>query len=113
MTLIPNGRQRELLTVKLRYKDPDGSASKLIEVPLKSEAKSFSKASADFQFASAVAAFGMLLKDSEHKGLSGFEQIAATAAKHTEVKGKENEYRKEFVELVRKANKLKNGAFGQ
>ena len=101
---VKNG---EALTVKLRYKDPDGSTSKLIEVPLKHEPKAFSKASGEFQFAASVAAFGMLLRDSEHKGVAGFEPIAATAAKHTRVNDKENEHRKEFVELVRKAARLK------
>jgi len=97
----------ELLTVKLRYKEPDGSVSKLIEVPVKNEPKAFVKASGEFQFATSVAAFGMMLRDSEHKGVANFEAIAATAAKHAEAKGKENEHRKEFVELVRKAAKLK------
>ena len=101
---VKNG---EALTVKLRYKDPDGSASKLIEVPVKHDPKAFTKASGEFQFAASVAGFGMLLRDSSHKGVAGFEPIAATAAKHTEVKGKESEHRKEFVELVRKAAKLK------
>ncbi len=101
---VKNG---EALTVKLRYKDPDGSVSKLIEKPVKYEAKAFAKASGDFQFAAAVAGFGMLLKDSDHKGVAAFEPIAATAAKHTAVNGKENDYRKEFVELVRKTSRLK------
>lgn len=101
---VKNG---EALTVKLRYKDPDGSTSKLIEVPLKHEPKAFAKASGEFQFAASVAAFGMLLRDSEHKGVAGFEPIAATAAKHTRVNDKESEHRKEFVELVRKAARLK------
>jgi Ca-activated chloride channel family protein len=101
---VKNG---EALTVKLRYKDPDGSASKLIEVPVKNEPKAFGKASGEFQFAASVAGFGMLMRESSHKGVAAFEPIAATAAKHTELKGKESEHRKEFVELVRKAAKLK------
>jgi Ca-activated chloride channel family protein len=56
----------ELLTVKLRYKEPDGEQSRLQSVSVAASAAE--PPSADLQFASAVAAFGMLLRDSEHKG---------------------------------------------
>jgi len=102
----------EMLTVKLRYKEPDGDVSKLLEVPVKDEKRDFAAASPDFKFASSVAAFGMILRGSEHKGASSFEAIAATAGKSLEVNGKEDEHRREFVELVRKAASLKKGAAG-
>ena len=47
------------LTVKLRHKHPDSGESRLIEFPLAGNALAFDKADADFQFATAVALFGM------------------------------------------------------
>ena len=62
---IPNPNSSELLTLKLRYKAPDGDTSKLLEVPLTApEIPDFAQASSDFQFAAAVAAFGMKLRGS-------------------------------------------------
>ena len=50
------------MTVKLRYKDPDGDISKLIEVPVTDSGLTFADSSDDFAFAASVAAFGMLLR---------------------------------------------------
>jgi Ca-activated chloride channel homolog len=58
----------DLLTLKLRYKQPDGDRSALIEVPLEDRRQAFSAASVDFRFAAAVAAFGMSLRESPYKG---------------------------------------------
>ncbi|MCD4823889.1 MAG: DUF3520 domain-containing protein, partial [Phycisphaerae bacterium] len=59
----------------------------------------------DFQFAAAVAGFGMILRDSPYKGtytLAAVKKLAAAA------KGKDpNGYRAEFIALVKKARKLK------
>ena len=60
----------ELLTLKLRYKEPDGETSKLLEYPLKDRGKSFNSASPDLQFAAAVASFGMILRHSQYRGSS-------------------------------------------
>ena len=49
---------KELATVKFRYKDPDSDKSKLQQVVVSNQSKSMEAASADFQFASAVAEFG-------------------------------------------------------
>jgi hypothetical protein len=57
-----------MLTVKLRYKQPDANTSKLLEVPLTDSGRRFGKATTDTKFAAAVAAFGMLLRDSPHRG---------------------------------------------
>ena len=56
----------ELLTVKLRYKEPDGDASRLMSVPVKDRATG--ALSANLGFAAAVAEFGMLLRESEYRG---------------------------------------------
>jgi Ca-activated chloride channel family protein len=94
------------LTVKLRYKQPEGKVSELIEVPMKYEERNFTESSSDFQFACSVASFGMLLRESEHKATTSFKAIADLAEKHTKLKGISNPYRQEFVELVKKASRL-------
>ena len=62
---IVDKNKQELLTLKLRYKHPDGDESRLLEFPVTDGGASFGRASADFNFAAAVASFGMLLRDSE------------------------------------------------
>lgn len=96
----------ELLTVKLRYKAPDGDASKLIEVPLGApEIPGFDQASSDFQFAAAVAAFGMKLRGSPAAGDLGWNDIQKIVRGHL---GEDpGSYRAEFLTLIEKASKLK------
>ncbi|MBI4025981.1 MAG: VWA domain-containing protein [Verrucomicrobia bacterium] len=92
---------RELLTVKLRFKKPDGNKSALIEMPLSDPGLGLGRASADFKFAAAVASFGMILRDSEHKGSSSLGGVLELAE---EGLGKdEGGYRAEFIELVKQA----------
>jgi secreted protein with Ig-like and vWFA domain len=95
----------ELMTVKIRYKSPAGSMSQLLTFPVKDDPKAIRKASEDFRFASAVAEFGMLLRDSEHKGEATYDKVIdlAKAAKGTDEFG----YRAEFITLVRNARELK------
>jgi Ca-activated chloride channel family protein len=94
----------ELLTLKLRYKAPDGDKSKLLEFPVVDGGAPFGKASPDFQFAAAVASFGMLLRDSEHQGDATYDAVLeiATAAKGPDAHG----YRAEFLDIVRRAKAL-------
>jgi secreted protein with Ig-like and vWFA domain len=92
---------RELLTVKLRYKEPEGTTSKLLEVPLGDDPTSFDDATSDLRFASAVAAFGMLLRESSHAGNATFPMVAKIAA--AALGGDEGGYRAEFLDLVRRA----------
>src|SRR5207247_923343 len=97
----------EMLTVKLRHKKPDGDKSELIERAIVDNGAGFEKASADFKFAAAVAEFGMLLRDSEHKGNGTLGAVLEWAQ---EGKGPDtNGYRNGFIELVRKAQTLKKG----
>ena len=69
----------ELLTVKLRYKQPDGDTSALLSQVARDTAVTLEQASEDFRWACAVAGFGMLLRDSEHKGEASLERIEALA----------------------------------
>ena len=86
----------EMLTVKLRYKDPDEDVSKKIEKPF-IENKS-DKPSSDFGFSSAVAMFGQLLKDSVFKGDGDYDKVISIAK--TAMDNDENGYKHEFVRLV-------------
>ena len=94
----------ELLTVKLRYKAPDGEQSQLISRPLADRPAEFAKMSDDFRFAASVAAFGMILRDSPYKGTYTLDAVAevADAAKGDDPHGR----RAEFVTMVRKARTL-------
>lgn len=65
----------EMMTVKLRYKEPEGEVSKLLEYPVMDKVAELADASTDFKFASAVASFGMLLRGSPHKGNATFESV--------------------------------------
>ncbi|MCV9388199.1 vWA domain-containing protein [Reichenbachiella ulvae] len=89
----------ELMNVKLRYKSPKGSESQLIEQPLMDRSVDLSESSENFRWSASVAAFGMILRDSEFKG--DFETkdalAMAKAAKGTDVNG----YRSEFIQLVK------------
>jgi Ca-activated chloride channel family protein len=97
----------EMLTVKLRYKKPDGEKSELIERAVVDDGKQFANASADFKFAAAVAEFGMLLRDSEFRGNGTLDAVLEWAQ---EGKGPDtNGYRTGFLELVRKAEAFKRG----
>ena len=85
----------ELMFVKVRYKDPDGTTSKLLEQPVADRVRS---PSTNFRFASAVAGFGMLLRDSPHAGdltLNAIVQMAERG-KGDDPRG----YRGEFIRLV-------------
>jgi Ca-activated chloride channel homolog len=85
----------EVASVKVRYKAPDGDASRLVtKLLLDSEAPM----STNLAFASAVAEFGMLLRNSEHKGTASY---AAVAARARSFRGSDPEgYRAEFIKLT-------------
>jgi Ca-activated chloride channel family protein len=95
---------KELLTLKLRYKQPDGAQSRLLAFPVTDSGKSFQHASTDFRFATAVAEFGMLLCDSQFMGDSSYRSLLelAESAKGTDAEG----YRSEFLTLVKTAQRL-------
>jgi Ca-activated chloride channel family protein len=95
----------EMLTVKLRYKKPDGDRSELVARAVTDTDGKFKNAPVDLKFAAAVAEFGMILRDSEYKGNGTFAAVLEWAQ---EGKGSDaNGYRAGFIELVRKAQALK------
>jgi Ca-activated chloride channel homolog len=94
----------ELMTVKLRYKKPDGDVSTELSFPLKDSTEGFGKASADFRWAASVAAFGMLLRNSDQKGDVTLEAVKEWA--QTAVGADKNGYRREFIHLIDSAISL-------
>ena len=96
----------ELLTLKLRYKRPDGETSRLLEFPVRDGDRAYSQASQDFKFAAAVASFGMILRQSPYQGNG---TLAAVLELAQEGKGSDpHGYREEFLELVKQAIELRD-----
>ena len=92
----------ELMFVKIRYKKPDEDSSNLMEVSVKANAR---VASNNMRFASAVAAFGMVLRNSAFKGASNYKLVKSLAT--SSIDSGSDAYKKEFLELVKKAEHLK------
>ncbi len=98
-------RSEETLTVKLRYKKPDGDTSELTERSFTDNGSKFENAPPDLKFAAAVAEFGMILRDSAHKGNGTLGAVIEWAV---EGKGRDAAgYRAGFIEMARKAQTLK------
>ena len=94
----------EVMTVKLRYKKPDEEVSKLIQQVVKNTIEKPDQLSENLRFSSAVASFGMLLRDSEFKGNATYDMVIrmAKSAKGTDEEG----YRAEFIKLAESARLL-------
>jgi Ca-activated chloride channel family protein len=92
----------ELLTIKLRYKKPDGHKSRLLEKHVVNNLKK--KTSDDFRFSAAVASFGMLLRNSSFMGNTTIASVLDLArnAKGTDEEG----YRAGFIQLVKTVDDL-------
>ncbi len=93
----------EAFTVKLRYKEPDGETSRLITLPIVDEWLGFEAAPDDLRFAAAVAALGMILRDSPHKGSATLDQVLELASQAAGAD--EGGYRSEFIGLVELARR--------
>jgi len=96
---------KRLFTVKLRHKDPESETSeRSLDYPVNDVDALLAKANPDFQFAAAVASFGMNLRDSRFRGqwtLADVLTVAETA------KGPDsNGDRAEFLDLVRTAIRI-------
>lgn len=106
-TTIKNNPDTEfdILTVRIRYKEPDGDKSKEISRVVKGYAVPLEQTSDNFRFSAAVAEFAMILRDSEFKGDSSLEGVKelALSAKGDDKFG----YRAEFLNLVDRVNILK------
>ncbi len=94
---------KELLTVKLRYKNPDEESSNLLEVPVLANSVK-SNASPEMKFVMAVAMFGQLLRDSDYKGGATYSQVVDLARQGLEEDP--HGYRREFIRLVEATRQL-------
>lgn len=97
-----NNAAGELMTIKLRYKAPDSDRSRLMEHPVIDDHITLDNSSDNFRFAAAVAQFGMLLRQSEFMQQSSYGNVLALA--NSAVADDKEGYRKEFIQLVQKAN---------
>jgi Ca-activated chloride channel family protein len=96
----------EWLTVKLRYQPPQGGKSRKLERVLSGSPRSIEQASESARFCAAVALFGMLLQDSEYRGIGDYRlvQRLARSALGVDDRGE----RAEFVRLVALAEELRS-----
>jgi Ca-activated chloride channel family protein len=101
-TPAPGAARDELMTVKLRYKAPDGDVSKLMTVPVKNNRPT--ELSPNVGFAAAVVEFGLLLRESQQRGSATHADAVALARRF---RGADPDgYRAEFVRLVEIAEAL-------
>jgi Ca-activated chloride channel family protein len=95
---------RELMNIKLRYKEPNGNESKLLNIGVTDAGGGLNNASENFRFAAAVAEFGMLLRASKYKGDASYAEALELARQSTgaDLEG----YRTDFLKLVETARTL-------
>ena len=95
----------EILTVKFRYKQPDGKKSILLAKVMTDESVDLKSASNNLQFSAAVASFGMKLRQSESTEEMSFDEVIRLAKR---AKGKDEEgYRAEFIKMVEMAELIR------
>ena len=101
----PNSKPTgELLTVRVHYRPPEGGESRLLEFPLVDRGAAFTDASADFRFAAAVAGFGLILRESPHRGTATLAAVEAWAAPASGAGA--SGPRAEFLALVKRAEEV-------
>ncbi|MCC9607160.1 VWA domain-containing protein [Blastopirellula sp. JC732] len=93
----------ELLTLKIRYKQPDEDESTLMSVAVKDSGHRFGEATGDFQFATGVAMFGMLLRGDEQDAKVNLDEITELVSNNVG----DDSYRGEFLKLVQATKTLK------
>ena len=95
-----NGMENgEYCTVSVRYKEPDGDESMLLTYPVSAETDQ-QEMSGDMRFASAVAAFGMVLRESEYRGSASIEMVQDLLGQDDYAN---DSYKTEFADLVQEA----------
>ncbi len=94
----------EILTVRIRYKEPDGDTSKLISTVLSDGPIALDRSSENFRFAAAVAMYAMILRDSQYKGDASLKQVSALAK--SALGDDLYTYRAEFLRIVERTKIL-------
>lgn len=101
---IVKGNTKEIMTIKLRYKKPDGDVSQLISQAVEDKSTPLVSTSDNFRFSASVAEFGLLLRNSDYRQNASYQQVINMAKT---AKGKDdNGYRAEFIRLVEAATLL-------
>ncbi len=104
--IVKTDLSAELMTVKLRYKQPDGNTSTKVEIPVKGKVLDLEETSDNFRFSAAIAEFGLILRNSQYKEDASMEHVIALAKAS---RGEDEEgYRSEFLKLVKLADTLKD-----
>jgi len=93
-------RSGELAFVRLRYKAPNGDVSREVSYPIAGRAAG--SVEGDFAFAAAVAQFGLLLRESDHRGRASLEGVLSLARPNAG----DDPYRREFVALVERFDRI-------
>ena len=105
---VENDLSDEYLTIKLRYKKPDGYTSILLDKPVRGAVKSLDNASDNLRFAAAVSEFGMILRDSEFKGSATLDDAVRLAKS---ARGEDEDgYRAELIRLINTVKDMKTFA---
>ncbi len=94
----------EWLTLKIRYKEPEGDTSSKLEFALTDEQVRHSPDGTDYRFAAGVAAFGQILRGNENLGSFGYADVLALV--EAAVGADPGGYRAEFLKLVRNAQAI-------
>lgn len=100
----------EMLTVKMRYKLPDSDTSTKLEQPIRDAGAGWNAASHDMRFAASVASFGMILRQSPHRGSATLNDVHSWAATAEQDRASRDAaadpYRTEFIELIGAAMRI-------
>lgn len=103
-------RSNDVMTVKFRYKQPEGDKSLLLEKIIAGNPLKLSSASENIRLAAGLAQFGMLLRNSAYKGSGNYNLVLNMIAPLA--KSDKEGYRAELVELVKKVSSIKKNSNG-
>ncbi len=98
----------EIMTVKLRYKLPDGDSSIPLETPVYNKTLGLADVSRTFNFSAAVLGYAMLLQNSEHKAALTWDMVRSLATAN--LGNDPGGYKKEFLSLIDTAQRLMKSA---
>ena len=102
----PSGNVDELALVRVRYKQPDGGTSRLIEQPVRKAelVRKLEQTSGNYRFAAAVAGFGQILRGGRYTSDFDYDEVLelARGARGDDPFG----YRGEFLQLANLASGL-------
>lgn len=103
---VSKSRSKDWLTLRLRYKKPDGNTSREMETTYDDQPADWKKASDNFRWAAAVAEFGLLLRESDFRQEASYEQAInlARSAKGEDKSG----YRGEFIRMMEVMNDMES-----